>query len=119
MIQSIVEKDSEFISGIFEKRLECGIDDAMKNVEYLIDLQNRLDVFLAAAKDISLCISQHNSETYGEEILSAYCMYLGSIRKFTLNAVKEIFCTFDTIIKSMESRTPVHGVSETPVYQIF
>lgn len=122
-IDSVREKNDDFIESIFDGRLneicDMDLDSAMKNVEILIDMEPTLSKYVNIGKQVKSSVLSNNSEKYKEEILDSIKIYTTSILQFNYKCLIEIFNTYEKISTSMETRTPAGGVKEIPKYQLF
>jgi hypothetical protein len=120
-IQSVGERDKEFVDSLFNGTAipyeESDISTAMKNVEVLIDIYQKLPEFIKISKDILESIT--NTTEYKSEVASGYEVFLNSIRNYSVQIIEFIIRTYESIENSMEVRESVKGSPIIPKYQLF
>ena len=122
-IAKINNRDKEFICDIIcgskNELEEMDINDAMKNVETLIDINSTFDDYKNMVSNSCNIVDKNNCTKYANEIKAGLRVFITSIACFNSKAISEVIKTYDKIHQSIQSRTPVKGVVEIPKYQMF
>lgn len=122
-IANVNNRDKEFICSIVcgEKNEleEMGINDAMKNVESLIDIYNSLSDYKKMVENACRTVDNNNCGKYCNEIKQGLKVLVTSITCFNSKVISEVVKTYDKIHQSIQERTPVKPPVETPKYQMF
>lgn len=122
-ITKVNDKDKEFISSILggdrNPSQVVTLDDAMKNVECLIDIDSKLQNYIKLIDTLCCKTNTLQTQKYNEQINNGICVVITSIGFFISRCMEEIIATYDRIIKSMTSRVPSTGTPEVPEYQMF
>ena len=112
-----------FIESIFggEKNpsTEMSIDDAMKNIEVLIDIHDNFEKFIKLGKEFCSSYEQTVNDHYKEEMIAGLRVFFKSVDHYNKKCVEGITKTYQDIITSMEKRTPAKVETTVPTYQIF
>ena len=127
MLSKVADKDKRFIEDLFigvfhsadeDIDCECNLSDAMRNVEYLLDLCKFFDEVKDTVTDIHAQIDEM-PESYREYAIRALKLYIASVRFYILNLLETIANCYNAITGSAQHRTPVSGEKETPKFQVF
>lgn len=116
------ELNDSFINALFNgEKISIepnDINDAMKSVETLIDVNNDFNKFKVIISDI---VNKYNAvtDTYKGSALCGVKFFIDSVRFYNMKVIESILSSYQAIIDSMKNRTPVQGVQETPKYQVF
>lgn len=126
MISAIIHvetKDLEFrdsiIGGSRNEMSTVDLDNAMINIESLINIYNEFDEFQKCFDVLIQNIKNNNCEKYYNTIRTGMRVFIMSIIHYISSSVDEILSTYEKIIKSMEHRTPASGEKKVPEFQLF
>lgn len=115
----VSEKDNDFVASLFVNKETFNLDQAMQNVEALVDVYKNLDSYIICVVTLSNKIKENNCEKYKNEISVAYKVLVKSIRGYIANLISEILSTYSSIEESIKTRESVKGTPVAPEYQIF
>lgn len=100
-IHKSIERDKDFIEQLFDDtKSEYSINEAMMNIEYLVDLTKDIEVFVNNMNEFKLIKSDCEVKYLCEKL------YAKSTSKFIHKLLKSIFKTFDAIKNSISTREP-------------
>jgi hypothetical protein len=118
-INSIKERDNEFVESLFENHEMVTIDSAMSEVEVLVDIYRELDEFIQVCKDVCNKVTTNDCKKYKTYISDAYGILVNSIHNYCTNCIKNILTIYSEIEDSIKVRESVKGSPIVPKYQIF
>lgn len=122
-IAQVNNRDKEFICSIVNgdknELEEVSINDAMKNVESLIEINNSLNDFKKMVESTCRIIDNNHCDKYQNEIKQGLRVFVTSIACFNSKVISEVANTYDKIHQSIQQRVPVNPPAETPTYQMF
>lgn len=119
----VKNKDMEFrksiIGGERNTVSTVDLDNAMINVESLINIYNDFEEFHKCLEMLSGNIQDNKCEKYANTIVAGMKVFIMSFIYYNDSCIREILSTYKNIIKSMEHRTPASGEMQIPKFQLF
>ena len=125
-LSKMTNRDDDFIHRLVTGETNNGsciepesINDAMKNVEMLIEIDKTLESYITTASKLCNTAAQNTSENYQNECKDAVILYATSVARFNCMIIEAIFDCYNKIDESLNKRTPVNSKSITPELQVF
>ena len=112
---NISQRDQEFINSSRPQE-EMDINNAMKNIEVLIDIY---DDFTDFHNRVATMTEQIGKDQYSGLKETGVKILVNSIRAYNNHVIGSVLCCYDKIHESIQHRTPVSGDPETPQYALF
>ena len=125
-LAKMTNRDDDFIHRLVMGDTNSGsciepesINDAMKNVEMLIEIDKTFESYITTASDLCNIASQNTSKNYQNECKDAVILYVTSVARFNCMIIEAIFDCYNKIDESLNTRTPVNGVPIKEELQVF
>lgn len=110
-INKVYEKDKEFTSSLFTEAggnppTYVNLNEAMKNIEVLIELNDRFNNYKNMVDNAVGFAKENASDKYKSEVLNGLKVFTESISSYTYESINNIFHSYSAIKENMSKRTP-------------
>lgn len=125
-LAKMTNRDDDFIHRLVTGDTNAGsciepesINDAMKNVEMLIEIDKTLESYIMRASELCNIAAQNSSKNYQSEYKDAIILYATSVARFNCMIIEAIFDCYNKIDESLNKRIPASDENIVPELQVF